>query len=70
MSKQQFYKKLTSFRIDEELREQAEIAAHSMGMTFSQFTRQSLIRNILVAQEIERHLNERNSRSARGLPFP
>jgi len=70
MGKKRYFKNLTSFRIDPELREQAEIAAHSMGMTFSQFTRQSLIRNILVAQDIERHLNERNSRSARGLPFP
>ena len=69
MGKRNFFRKPTSVRIDQELRDQAEDAAHSLGMTFSAFTRQSLIRNIQVAMDIEKQLNERNSRLARGLPI-
>lgn len=60
---------ITSIRLDDETRERAEEAAHTMGMTFSQFARQSIIRNIQVAMDIEKQLNERNSRMARGLPI-
>jgi antitoxin component of RelBE/YafQ-DinJ toxin-antitoxin module len=69
MPKNKFFRRPTSIRLDEELRDQAETAAHAMGMTFSAFTRQAIIRNIHVAFDIERQLNERNSRLARGLPI-
>jgi antitoxin component of RelBE/YafQ-DinJ toxin-antitoxin module len=68
MKNRKFFRRPTSIRIDDELRGQAEDAAHAMGMTFSAFARQSLIRNIHVAIDIERQLNERNSRIARGIP--
>lgn len=68
MAKNKFYTNPTSIRLDEELRDQAEDAAHSLGMSFSAFARQSIIRNIHVAMDIERQLNERNSKIARGIP--
>jgi antitoxin component of RelBE/YafQ-DinJ toxin-antitoxin module len=67
MPKEKFYTKPTSIRLDDKLRLQAESAAHAMGMTFSSFARQSIIRNIQVCLDIEQEISERNSRLARGL---
>ena len=61
--------KLTSFRISEDLRNQSEKAAETLGMTFSQFVRLSLVRNIYMAHDIERQVVERNNRSNRGISF-
>lgn len=46
----------TSIRIDQALRDEAEAAASAMGLTFGQFVRQSLKRNIAVCQEVEKEL--------------
>ncbi len=43
----------TSIRIEEDLRAEAEKAAQSIGLTFAQFVRQSLRRNIAAWQKIE-----------------
>ena len=67
MKKSKVFGRPTSIRIDDELRDQAEDAAHAMGMTFSAFARQSLIRNIQVYLDIEQEISKRNSRLAPGL---
>lgn len=58
--------KVTSIRLDDDLRNQVETTASMMGMTFSQFTRQALIRNIAVAHDIEKYRNERNKEKTDG----
>ena len=56
----------TSVRISDQLREQAERAATFSGMTFSQFVRQSLNRNISLCQSIEEEVARQNFRVAAG----
>jgi hypothetical protein len=52
--------RLTTIRISESLRDKAEKCADSQGISFSDFVRQSLTRNIHVAQGIEAELNRIN----------
>ena len=56
----------TSIRLNEHLRSRAERAASAMGMTFSQFVRQSLNRNINVCQAIEEEVARQNFNSVAG----
>ena len=56
----------TSIRISDQLREQAERAATFSGMTFSQFVRQSLNRNIALCKSIEEEVSRQNFRAAAG----
>ena len=56
----------TSIRIDEKLREEAEQAATFSGMTFSQFVRQSLNRNISLCRSIEEEVARQNFQVAAG----
>lgn len=56
----------TSIRISNQLREQAERAATFSGMTFSQFVRQSLSRNISLCRDIEDEVSRQNFRVAAG----
>ena len=58
---------LTSIRISHRLREQAEHAAEIQGLTFSEFVRQSLNRNIHVAQKIEDEIKDRLVRKTMGM---
>lgn len=52
--------RLTTVRLSDDLRIRAEQCAHYMGVSFSDFVRQSLTRNIHVAQGIEAELNRIN----------
>jgi hypothetical protein len=56
----------TSIRLSDQLREQAERAATFSGMTFSQFVRQSLNRNISLCKNIEEEVARQNFRAALG----
>lgn len=56
----------TSVRIDDRLRQEAETAAELSGMTFSQFVRQSLNRNISLYKSIEEEVARQNFRAAAG----
>ena len=56
----------TSIRLSEHLRSSAEHTASAMGMTFSQFVRQSLNRNINVCQAIEEEVARKNFNLAAG----
>lgn len=56
----------TGLRLDPQLREEAERAAAYQGMTFSQFVRLSLRRNISLNQKIEKELSEHAFRAAAG----
>ena len=56
----------TGIRLSETLREEAEEAANYQGMTFSQFLRQSLRRNITLSKSIEEEVATRNFRAASG----
>jgi antitoxin component of RelBE/YafQ-DinJ toxin-antitoxin module len=51
----------SSIRLTEDLRRKANSAAEQMGMTFSQFARQALIRNIQIAMDIEQFLAEKRA---------
>ena len=53
---------VTTFRISPALREQADVAAHFSGISFSDFIRQSLSRNIHVSAGIEDEVNRRTTR--------
>lgn len=57
---------LTSIRMPIILREEAETHARFQGMTFSEFVRQSINRNIHVARDIEEEVVKRTSRVTRG----
>lgn len=48
----------TSLRIEDDLREEAENAAQKAGLTFAQFLRQSLRRNIDIHEKIEKLIVE------------
>jgi hypothetical protein len=56
----------TSIRISKQLREDAERAATFSGMTFSQFVRQSLNRNITLCKSIEEEVARQSFRAAAG----
>jgi hypothetical protein len=58
--------KTTSIRMSDQLREEAERAATFLGMTFSQFVRQSLNRNISLCKSIEEEVARQNFRAAAG----
>lgn len=58
---------LTSIRLSQSLREEAEKHARFQGLTFSEFVRQSLNRNIHVARDIEEEVIKRTSLITRGL---
>ena len=58
--------RLTTIRISESLRDKAEQCADSQGISFSDFVRQSLTRNIYVAQGIEAELNKINLEKSMG----
>ena len=57
---------LTSFRMSQDLREQAEKSARSLRMNFSDFLRQSIIRNIHVSYNVEQELLRQISDLAKG----
>lgn len=56
----------TSIRIAEGLREEAEEAAAFSGMTFGQFVRQSLRRNINAYRDIEKEVSKQAFHRAAG----
>lgn len=56
----------TGLRLDPQLREEAEKAAAYQGMTFSQFVRLSLRRNISLNQKIEEELAHQSFLAAAG----
>lgn len=55
--------KTTSIRIDEDLRNEAEDVANSSGLTFGQFVRQSLRRNIDLHKKIEQEIVQKTYES-------
>ena len=52
---------LTTFRISPALREKAERAAEWCGISFSDFVRQSITRNILVSRSIEEEVTRKTA---------
>ena len=52
---------LTTFRISPALREQAERAAEWCGISFSDFVRQSITRNIFVSRSIEEEVTRKTA---------
>lgn len=58
------FSRTTGIRLSEALRDDAEEAATFQGMTFSQFLRQSLRRNIDLAKSIEQEVATRQFRAA------
>jgi len=52
---------LTTFRISPVLREQAERAAEWCGISFSDFVRQSITRNIFVSRSIEEEVTRKTA---------
>lgn len=58
----------TTFRCSPQLRSDAEEAAQLMQMSFSQFIRQSIQRNINIAIEVEREVSDRLIRRSMGRP--
>ena len=52
---------LTTFRISPALREQAERAAQWCGISFSDFVRQSITRNIFVSRSIEEEVTRKTA---------
>ncbi len=57
---------LTTIRISKDLREQAEQSADYLGISFSAFVRQSLIRNINVSTGIENEVSRQSLQRALG----
>jgi len=57
---------LTTFRISPALREQAERAAEWCGISFSDFVRQSITRNIFVSRSIEEEVTRKTAMLAMG----
>ena len=58
------FSRTTGIRLSETLRDDAKQAATFQGMTFSQFLRQSLRRNIDLSQSIEQEVATRQFRAA------
>ena len=58
---------ITTFRCSPQLRSNAEEAAQIMQMSFSQFVRQSIQRNINIAIEVEREVTDRLIHKAMGI---
>jgi hypothetical protein len=58
------FSRTTGIRLSETLRDDAEQAATFQGMTFSQFLRQSLRRNIDLSRSIEKEVATRQFRAA------
>jgi len=58
------FSRTTGIRLSETLRDDAEEAATFQGMTFSQFLRQSLRRNIDLSRSIEKEVATRQFRAA------
>ena len=58
----------TTFRCSQQLRSDAEEAAQIMHLSFSQFIRQSIRRNINIALEVEREVSNRLIHKAMGKP--
>lgn len=52
---------LTTIRISNDMREQAEAAAERLGICFSDFVRQSINRNIRISMAIEEELVKKTS---------
>jgi antitoxin component of RelBE/YafQ-DinJ toxin-antitoxin module len=61
LTTRQYRDQPSSIRLTEDLRKKANSAAEQMGMTFSQFARQALIRNIQIAMDIEQFLAEKRA---------
>lgn len=57
---------VTTFRCSPQLRSDAEEAAQIMQLSFSQFVRQALQRNINIAVEVEREVSDRLIQRAMG----
>ena len=58
------FSRTTGIRLSETLRDDAKQAATFQGMTFSQFLRQSLRRNIDLSKSIEKEVSTRQFRAA------
>jgi antitoxin component of RelBE/YafQ-DinJ toxin-antitoxin module len=58
--------RLTTFRLSDDLRSQAEKCADYLGISFSDFVRQSLNRNIHVSMGIETEVNRQITARAIG----
>jgi len=61
LTNRKYYDQPSSIRLTEDLRRKANSAAERMGMTFSQFARQALIRNIQIAMDIEQFLADKRA---------
>jgi antitoxin component of RelBE/YafQ-DinJ toxin-antitoxin module len=61
LTTRQYRDQPSSIQLTEDLRRKANSAAEQMGMTFSQFARQALIRNIQIAMDIEQFLAEKRA---------
>jgi len=61
LTTRQYRDQPSSIRLTEDLHRKANSAAEQMGMTFSQFARQALIRNIQIAMDIEQFLAEKRA---------
>lgn len=57
---------LTTCRLSPKLREDAERCADYLGISFSDFLRQSLTRNIHVSSKIEEEVNRQSAARAMG----
>jgi hypothetical protein len=57
---------LTTIRLSPTLRDQAERCADYLGISFSDFLRQSLMRNIHVSSKIEEEVNRQTAARAMG----
>jgi antitoxin component of RelBE/YafQ-DinJ toxin-antitoxin module len=61
LTTRQYRDQPSSIRLTEDVRRKANTTAEQMGMTFSQFARQALIRNIQIAMDIEQFLAEKRA---------
>ncbi len=57
---------LTTFRLSEDLRERAGECADYLGISFSDYIRQSIIRNIYVSKGIEEEVQRQTTNRTKG----
>ena len=55
-------------RMSSQLKHEGQDVAHTLGMSFSQFIRQAIQRNINIAIEVEREVSDRLIRRSMGRP--
>ena len=57
---------LTTFRLSDDLRQKAGECAEYLGISFSDYVRQSIIRNIHISKGIEEEVNRQTTLRATG----